>query len=308
MSIRHLLWSEARACHTDQMSKKDGSIRHLLRVPVGQVDVLRDFDPGANPGFPKGMGKDDVDELADELDPEIDYRQEQMYAEGLRNPEGAPSILLVLQGLDTAGKGGVIRHVIGMIDPQGVKIHSFKKPTPEELTHDFLWRVRNALPGPGDIGIFDRSHYEDVLVQRVEKLATPEEIERRYRAINDFEAEVVASGIHIIKCYLHISRGEQRQRLLARLGDPEKYYKYNPGDVDTAWKFDEYMEAFNIALTRCNTDVAPWYVVPSDDKWYRNWAVAQLLLETLEDLQLGWPGAQFDVEAERARVQALPAQ
>lgn len=287
------------------MNHKEGSIRQLLRVPVGPINVLRDFDAGANPGFPKGKGKGAVARFNDQLDPEIDYRQEQMYAEGLRNPASAPSVLLVLQGLDTAGKGGVIRHVIGTIDPSGVKIHAFKKPTDEELRHDFLWRIRKALPNPGDIGIFDRSHYEDVLVQRVEKLAPPEEIERRYGAINEFEAELVAGGTHLIKCFLHVSKGEQRERLLARLDNPEKYYKYNPGDVDTALKYDEYMDAFNLALTKCNTETAPWFWVPSDDKWYRNWAIAQLLLETLETLQLGWPGADFDVEAERARVKAL---
>lgn len=287
------------------MNDKDGRIRDLLRCPIGPVDLVADFDPEANPGYP-GKGKKDVDAYKDDIQEQLDYLQEQLYAEGLSHPATAPSILLILQGLDTSGKGGVLRHVIGMMDPQGVDIHAFKRPTEEELAHDFLWRIRNAVPKPGVIGIFDRSHYEDVLVQRVEKLAPPEEIERRYLAINQFEAQLVANGTRVIKCYLHMSRGEQRSRLLERLENPEKYYKYNPGDVDTALKFDEYMDAFNIALTKCNTDDAPWFVVPANDKWYRNWAIAHLLLETMADLGLGWPDADFDVAAELERVQALP--
>lgn len=288
------------------MSKKNGSILDHLRCPQGPVDVAADFDPAATPGYPKGYDKDDADALKADLEPELDDLQERMYADGLSNPETTPSVLMILQGLDTAGKGGVIRHVIGMVDPQGVQIRSFKAPTAEEREHDFLWRIRNALPSPGKIGIFDRSQYEDVLIQRVEQMAPADEIERRYGAINDFEAEVAASGTHIVKCFLNVSKATQRERLLARLDDPEKYYKYNPGDVDTAQKYDEYMEAYSIALTRCNTDVAPWYVIPADRKWYRNWAVAQILLETLESLKLGWPAADFDIKAERARVEALP--
>lgn len=285
---------------------KTDSILKLLRCPQGPVDVAKDFDPGATPGYPHGNGKADGDRLTADLEPELDDLQEKLYAHGLSNPTTTPTVLLILQGLDTAGKGGVIRHVIGMIDPQGVQIKSFKAPTPEERAHDFLWRIRKALPATGKIGIFDRSHYEDVLIQRVEEMASPEEIERRYGAINDFEAEVAASGTRVVKCFLHVSKKEQRGRLLARLDDPDKYYKYHPGDVDTALRYDKYMEAFSVALTRCNTYPAPWYTVPADKKYYRNWAVAQILLETLESLQLGWPAAEFDVEAERARVLALP--
>lgn len=287
------------------MSTKDGLITDLLRCPPGPIDVA-DFATDATLGYPKHKSKDDVGDLKAEIEAELEELQEQMYADGLSNPQTSPSILLVLQGPDTAGKGGVIRHVIGMVDPQGVKIKAFKAPTAEERAQDFLWRIRPNLPGPGQIGIFDRSHYEDVLVQRVESFASPDEIERRYGAINEFEAEVAAKGTRIIKVYLHMSKGEQRERLLARLDNPDKYYKYNPGDVDTALKFDEYLDAFNIALTRCNTDVAPWYIVPSDRKWYRNWAIAQLLLETMQGLPLSWPAADFDVDAERARVEALP--
>lgn len=288
------------------MDAADLSVRSLLRCPQSPVDVAKDFDPGAAPGYPADKGKADGVELVDGLEPELDDLQEKMYADGLSNPTTTPSVLLVLQGLDTTGKGGVIRHVIGMIDPQGVQIKSFKAPTAQEREHDFLWRIRNALPAKGKIGIFDRSHYEDVLIQRVEKMASADEIERRYGAINDFEAELVASGTRVVKCFLHVSRAEMRGRLLARLDNPDKYYKYNPGDVDVAHKYDQYMEAYSVALTRCNTNVAPWFVVPSDKKYYRNWAITRILLETLRELQLGWPVAKFDVEAERARVLALP--
>lgn len=267
---------------------------------------MRSFDPRATPGFPKHADKDDAEHLIEQLEPDLDDAQERLYAAGLSLQDKAPSVLLILQGLDTAGKGGVIRHVVGKMDPQGLQITSFKKPTDVERAHDFLWRIEKALPGPGRIGIFDRSHYEDVLIQRVEQMASPQEIERRYEAINEFEARLAAGGTRIIKCYLHMSRGEQKKRLAERLMDPEKYYKYNPGDVDTAKRFDDYMEAYSIALSRCQSEGAGWYVVPADRKWYRNWAIANLLFEALEGLQLGWPRADFDVEAERARVQGLP--
>lgn len=295
------------------MAKKDKktdsseaeSLLELLRVPSGEVDVLRDFDPRATPGYP-GKGKKDADEELEALDPELSDLQERLYAASTADDMKAPSVLLILQGLDTAGKGGVIRHAVGMVDPQGIQLASFKRPTEEELAHDFLWRIEKQLPKPGKLGIFDRSQYEDVLIQRVEQFAPPEEIERRYGAINDFEARVAESGTKIVKCFLNVSRGEQRGRLMTRLEDPEKLYKYNPGDVNTASKFDAYMEAYSIALTRCNTEIAPWYVIPSDRKWYRNWAVAKLLIETMREMELGWPAADFDIATEKARVSALP--
>jgi polyphosphate kinase 2 (PPK2 family) len=170
-----------------------------------------------------------------------------------------------------------------------------------------LWRIERELPRSGQVGIFDRSHYEDVLIQRVDHLAPPEEIERRYGAINDFEAKLIASGTVIVKCFLTISRGEQKQRLAERLTNPEKYYKYNPGDLDVALKWESYMDAYSIALTRCNTDAAPWFVVPANRKWYRNWAITNLIIEALGSLNLGWPAANFDVKAERQRLEALPS-
>ncbi len=272
----------------------------LLRLPQGPVE-LGSLDPRGTPGFP---GKDKADAPAARLalEPELDELQERLYAAGRAGEAAARSVLVVLQGMDTSGKGGVIRHAMGMVDPQGVRIKAFKQPTAEERAHPFLWRVTRELPPPGTIGIFDRSHYEDVLVVRVNELVARSVWSARYRAINSWEAKLAARGTVIIKCFLHVSAEEQKARLLARLDDPTKYWKYNPGDVDERAKWPAYAEAYEAALERCNTEVAPWYVVPADRKWYRNWAVAQLLLEHLRALDLTWPPPGFDVAREKSRL------
>ena len=292
--------------HTTEMGKTKAAARShaplssLLRVPNGPVDMST-LDPRATPGYP-GKGKADAPALTAALAPEISDLQERLFANGRSTPETAPRLLVVLQGMDTSGKGGVIRHAIGMVDPQGVQLKAFKAPTPEEREHDYLWRIRNALPSAGMIGIFDRSQYEDVLIVRVESLVAADVWGARYDEINAFEAEVAATGTRIIKCFLNVSFDEQRARLAERLDSPEKYWKYNPYDVDSRQKWPAYMEAYADVLGRCNTDVAPWYVIPSDRKWYRNWAVAELLREHLAGLELGWPAAEFDVAVEKARV------
>jgi PPK2 family polyphosphate:nucleotide phosphotransferase len=210
----------------------------------------------------------------------------------------------VLQGMDTSGKGGVIRHVAGLVNPQGLQIASFKRPTPEELAHDFLWRIRKQLPVPGRIGVFDRSHYEDVLVVRVDGLV-PEPVWReRYRTIRDFEAELSAQGTTVVKCMLHISPKEQAERLLARLDEEDKLWKYNPGDLDARAKWPAYQQAYTDALRDTDTDVAPWYVIPADRKWYRDWAIASILVETLQEMDPRYPVTDVDVDAERARIAA----
>ena len=191
-----------------------------------------------------------------------------------------------------------------MVDPQGVRIKAFKAPTEEERAHPYLWRIERELPPPGMIGIFDRSHYEDVLVVRVHDLVEESVWSKRYDEINAWEQSLVNQGIVLIKCFLNISSDEQKERLLARLDDPTKYWKYNPDDVDERAKWPAYMEAYRAVLERCNTEQAPWYVIPADRKWYRNWAVAQLLVEHLRALDLSWPIAEFDVEKEKARVAA----
>jgi PPK2 family polyphosphate:nucleotide phosphotransferase len=213
-------------------------------------------------------------------------------------------VLLVLQAMDSAGKGGIVSHVIGTVDPEGVSHTSFKKPTPEELSHDFLWRIRNALPKAGQIGVFDRSHYEDVLIARVRNLAAPEVIENRYELINEFERQVTDSGTTIVKVMLHISSDEQKARLAARLEREDKYWKYNPGDVDERLLWPAYQEAYQVAIQNTSTENAPWFVVPADHKWYARAAVQQLLIETMTSFDQGWPPADFDIEAEKARLAA----
>lgn len=274
------------------------TLRNALKVPDGPID-LATYDSRARTGF-DGKKKDAPALMADVGERLADL-QERLFADG-RSETGTASVLLVLQGMDTSGKGGIVKHAVGLVDPQGVAITSFKKPTKEELAHDFLWRIGKALPAPGMIGIFDRSHYEDVLIGRVRQLADPAEIERRYGAINEFEEAYVAGGGTLVKCFLHITADDQRERLLARLDDPSKQWKYNPGDIDERALWADYQHAYEIALERCSTPAAPWFLVPSGRKWYRNWAVAQLLLEHLEALGLEWPKATFNIEAEKKRL------
>jgi PPK2 family polyphosphate:nucleotide phosphotransferase len=276
----------------------------LLRLPPGPVDLTA-LDTRATPGFDES--KDEGKASLHALGGDLANLQERLFAEGVAKVGDGRAILLVLQGMDTSGKGGVIRHAVGMVDPQGVRITSFKAPTDEERKHDFLWRVRKALPSPGLIGVFDRSHYEDVLIARVHQLAPADEIERRYDAINEFEAEVLASGTTIVKCMLHVSAAQQKERLLARLDDPTKHWKFNPGDIDERGRWSEYRAAYEIALERTNTEVAPWFVVPSDRKWYRNLAVARPLHDTLARMAPEWPDADFDVDEQRRRLTEEPA-
>jgi PPK2 family polyphosphate:nucleotide phosphotransferase len=266
-------------------------------LPNGPVDLAA--MPTRDTGGFKG-GKSAGEAALAGLGPELSELQERLFAE--RTAGSNRRVLLVLQGMDTSGKGGVLRHTVGLVDPQGIKITSFKAPTDEEKAHDFLWRIENALPAPGIIGVFDRSHYEDVLIARVREFADADEIERRYGAINDFEQGLVDQGVTIVKCMLHISAQEQKARLLARLEDPTKYYKYNPGDLDERALWPSYRAAYEIALERTNTAVAPWHVVPSDRKWFRNLRIGELLLEALRAMDPQWPPVDFDIDAERQRL------
>lgn len=266
-------------------------------LKVGPEITLADIDPSATPGTEdKGDAEDELERLHDELGD----LQERLYAESKFG--GNRSVLLVLQAMDTAGKGGIIRHVVGGVDPQGVRIHAFKAPTDEEKRHDFLWRVRQQLPPPGIIGVFDRSHYEDVLIHRVRGFSRPEVIEERYGLIREFENELVAGGTTIIKVMLHIGADEQKARLQERLDRPDKHWKYNPGDLDERSLWPAYMEAYQFALQQTSTTDAPWYVVPADHKWYARVAVQRLLLNAMRRLDPQWPVADFDVEAEKARL------
>ena len=279
--------------------------KHGWTTPAHEALRVASLDLGAldrasTPGW-TGDKEAAEDHLA-ERGERLSELQELLFAHG--RSDGTRAVLLVLQGLDTAGKGGIVRHVLGMVDPQGVALRSFGVPTPEEKAHHFLWRIRAALPRPGYIGVFDRSHYEDVLVARVAGLVPSEVWEARYDEINAFEAEVEAAGTVVVKVMLAISPQEQAERLRERLERPDKHWKYNPGDLDVRAQWPAYEEAYQAVLDRTSTDGVPWFVVPADRKWYARLAVTELLIEALESLDLTWPEADFDVAAERTRLDA----
>jgi PPK2 family polyphosphate:nucleotide phosphotransferase len=277
-----------------------GSIGPLLRLVPGAPVDLAALDPGATPGV---GSRAEAEAQLPALGERLSALQERLYAAAVG--AGSPRrVLLVLQGMDTSGKGGTVRHVVGLLDPNGIRIKAFKAPTEQELAHDFLWRVRSEVPVPGQIGIFDRSHYEDVLVAKVRKLVLPMHIARRYTAVNKFEQSLVDEGCVVLKCFLHISPQEQRERLLARLEDPDKRWKYNPGDVDDRLLWPQFQDAYTAAIERCGTEAAPWHVIPADRKWYRNYAVMRLLVEALEGIDPQFPPGDYDLAAERARVLA----
>lgn len=261
---------------------------------------LTDVDPRDTPGF-DGY-KSDGKALLKERGELLAALQERLYAHGRSGDRR--SILLVLQGMDTSGKGGIVRHVVGMVDPQGVSHATFGKPTEDELAHDFLWRIRAKLPTPGQIGVFDRSHYEDVLAVRVHDLVPEDEWQKRYEVINEFERELAAEGTTVIKAMLHISPDEQRERLTKRLNRPDKYWKYNPSDIDERAFWSAYQEAYQVVLDRTDNDDAPWYVIPADRKWFARLSITELLIEALEALDLEWPEPDFDVEHEKKRLAA----
>ena len=286
--------SEAREEVSDDGARL-GGFADALRV--GKGFSLVDVDTGSTPAF---EGDEDDGEAALEAGhAELSDLLERLHAESTAGSHRA--LLLVVQGMDTSGKGGLMRHVMS-VNPQSVRATAFKQPTPEELAHDFLWRFDKALPAAGQLGVFDRSHYEDVLIVRVHDLVPREVWQKRYAQINAFERRVDRSGTRVIKVMTHISKEEQRDRLLERLSRPDKYYKYNPGDVDERSHWLDYMEAYQAVIDKTSTVGAPWHVVPSDHKWYARLAVQQLLLEALRSMNLTWPPADFDIEVEKKRL------
>ena len=276
------------------------SVAAMLRVPDGPVD-LELLTTDRHPAGPRD--KDHAAELMAELGEKMADLQERLYASAIGGGDKR-RVLLVLQGMDTAGKDGVIKNVFDLVNPAGVEFTSFKSPTREELDHDFLWRIEKQVPHSGMIGVFNRSQYEDVLIVRVHDLVPKEVWSRRYAAINAFERKMVRDGVTVIKCFLHVSKQTQAERLAARLADPTKYWKFNPADLDERAYWDDYHQAYETALDRCSTVGAPWYVIPADRKWYRNWAVAALLAEKLTDLDPQYPPATFDVTEQQARLAA----
>lgn len=271
-------------------------VGELLRVRPGFQ--LSEVDPSTTPGTDarKRGGYQELERAAQELR----VLQEKLFAQSRLGAKDR--LLVVLQAMDAAGKGGIVNHVFGQTEPYGLALTAFKSPSAEERAHDFLWRVERRVPEPGVIGVFDRSHYEDVLIQKVRGFAPPEEIERRYGAINEFESRITAEGVRIVKIMLHISPEEQAERLISRLDDPEKHWKYNPGDVDERLHWPAYMEAFQTAIERTHSETAPWYVVPANAKWYARVAVQRIVTAELAKLSPHWPEPEFDVAAERQRV------
>lgn len=284
--------------------------RSLLRV--GADLDLATLPRDATPGWAHGRKRAAAWQA--ERSTRLSDLQERLYAAGR---EGAPDrALLILQGMDTAGKGGIVRHVVGQVDPQGIELAAFKAPTPEERAHDFLWRIRPRLPGPGMIGVFDRSHYEDLLVPTAQRLAgttdaqghswvvPTDELNRRYHDIYEMEVQAAAAGTRIVKVCLLVSYEEQGTRLRARLERSDKHWKYSASDLAARGKWREFQAAYQEVLRRTSTQVAPWYAVPADRKWYARLAVGEILVRTLEDIDPHWPPAHFDVAAERRKLDA----
>jgi PPK2 family polyphosphate:nucleotide phosphotransferase len=253
---------------------------HYVWKIEGKENIhLKDFDPDHTA---KDIKKEDAASKLQELDSELGELQELLAA------AHKDSILLLLQGTDTSGKDGTIRHVLANVNPQGCEVHSFKEPTPEELDHDFLWRIHKATPGKGILGVFNRSQYEDVLIARVQKLVPPEVWKRRYAEINNFEKLLSDNGTLILKFFLHISAHEQEKRLLAREEDKDKAWKLSAADWQNRTYWDQYQEAYEDMLNKCSTPWAPWYIVPSNHKWFRNLAVAHTLVEALRPYRDRW--------------------
>ncbi len=260
----------------------------IYRVQPNTYVDLSQWDPQEKRAFDgkKSAGKDKIKELNRQLE----ELQELLYAEAKQK------LLIVLQAMDTGGKDGVIRHVFEGVNPQGVKVANFKVPTPQELAHDYLWRAHKHTPGSGEIAIFNRSYYEDVLVVRVHNLVPPEVWRRRYDHINAFERMLAEEGTTILKFYLHIDKEEQKERLQDRLDEPDKRWKFNPGDLKERALWDEYTHAYEAVLSKTSTDWAPWYIVPANRKWYRNLVIGTVIVETLQSLDMHYPQPLEDLD------------
>lgn len=259
----------------------------IIRPAPHQKILLSQFD--AN--YKAGMSKDETREQTKILRDRLAELQNVLYA------QGKYSLLIVLQAMDAGGKDGTIRKVFSGVNPQGFRIANFKKPTEEELSHDFLWRVHQEVPPKGYIGIFNRSHYEDVLVVRVNKIVPKSVWEKRYDHINVFEKLLADSGVTILKFYLHISKEEQKERFQERLDNPDKHWKFSIGDLPVREKWDDYMRAFEDALSYCNTEYAPWHIIPANRKWFRNYIITKTIVETLEAMPLEYPPAEEGLDS-----------
>ena len=267
--------------------------RQYLIKPDQKVN-LSDWDPASTPAWESG--KKEAEKCIQELNTRLEALQELLFAQGKHK------ILVVLQGTDTSGKDGVIRHVFEGVNPQGVRVASFKVPTTPELARDYLWRIHQQVPCRGEMVIFNRSQYEDVLVVRVHNLVPPEQWKLRYAQINHFEQMLVEEGTTILKFFLHIDAEEQRQRLLARLDEPAKRWKFNPGDLEERKLWDEYQKAYEAVLSKTSQDGAPWIIVPANRKWYRDLIISSALVDTLKELKMEYPQPAEDLDAYRKEL------
>ena len=268
-----------------------------FRLKPGSIINLSDQNPESMNGF--SIGKKEGKKKLDELNRKLEELQELLYAEHKHK------VLIILQAMDTGGKDGTIRHVFEGVNPQGVRVANFKVPTPRELDHDYLWRVHRETPAKGEIVIFNRSHYEDVLVVRVHKLVSKEVWSRRYDHINHFERMLVDEGTVILKFFLNIDLKEQKERLKARLDDQTKLWKFNPGDLKERAYWGEYQRAYEDVLAKTSTEWAPWYIIPSNRKWFRNLVIGSILIETLTNLRMKYPKPEFDLEKNQKAVNNL---
>ncbi|WP_284849941.1 PPK2 family polyphosphate kinase [Corynebacterium rhinophilum] len=275
-------------------------IKDALDLRAGKTFRLADVDPTATPGF--DGSKSDLEDRFERYDDELYDLQERLFANGRAHSDDAPSLLVVLQGMDTSGKGGAIRHVFSVFDPQGTKTVGFGKPTEEEMEHDFLWRIRKHDPVPGQVVAFDRSHYEDLLIQRVHEWVDEEEIDRRFEAIREYEQELAGKRVKILKVFLHISPEFQKENLIERTEREDKYWKYDPSDLEERGYWDKYMAAYEDAIRRTDELWAPWFVIPTDNKKYARMALKYLIVDALRHLNLSWPAPEFDPEAEKQRI------
>jgi PPK2 family polyphosphate:nucleotide phosphotransferase len=269
---------------------------HKLMIRPGRSVKLKKIDPDAMPGC---KSKEDAVAELPGLVEKLRALQYRLYAENRR------SMLVVLQAMDAAGKDGLVRAIFSGFNPQGCTVTPFKVPSGEEREHDYLWRIHKAVPPYGEIGVFNRSHYEDVLVVRVRRLAPKEVWEKRYEQICVFEKQLADNGVTIVKFFLHISPEEQKQRLLDRLDNPERNWKFSEADLAERKYWDDYQAAYEDAIGRCNTAWAPWYVIPANRKWYRNWAVAKILLSTMRDMNPKYPASLGDADALKRKLRAM---
>lgn len=262
------------------MSKTNMDLIQKYRIKPDSKFQMADIDPSSKHGV---KDRETCEAQCAKMSQRMVELQQVLYAEGKH------SLLIVLQAIDTGGKDGTIRHVFGPLNPQGVRVQGFKAPTAEELGHDFLWRIHNRVPQKGMIGIFNRSHYEDVLIARVHELVPKKVIEDRYEQINAFEKHLSANGVTILKFCLHISKEEQKQRLQSRLDRPDKHWKFSSGDLAERTLWDAYQKAFSKAISECSTPWAPWHVIPANRKWYRNYVITRIVLNALEEMKLQFP-------------------